>query len=256
MATPTQHAVYVYGIVPSDVTFEEEPTGVGSPPSPVRLVRHRDVAALISDVDVSGPLGTPEDLLIHEELLDASAAAAPVLPMRFGAVVANEDVVIAELIEPHYEEFAKALRELEGCQEFIVKGRYVEGTILQEILTEDPRAADLAAQTRDTDPMTNRDEQIELGEVINERLADKRAQDTRVLDDALADCASASVIRPPTDEFDAVHSAFLVKASDSDQLVCAVQELADDWDGRAELRIVGPVAAYDFVGTPQPTEEG
>ncbi len=256
MATPTQQAIYVYGIVPGDVAFEGKPTGVGNPPSPVRLVRYRDIAALVSDVDVSRPLGTPEDLLVHEELLDATAAAAPVLPMKFGAVVANEDTVTAELIEPHYQEFSTALENLDGCQEFIVKGRYVENAILSEILTEDPHAAALAAQTRDTDPVTSRDDQIQLGELINERLAGKRAQDTGVLGDALADRVTASVVRPPTDEFDAVHAAFLTKAGDSDRLVVAVQELADDWHGRVDLRIVGPVAAYDFVTTMGPTPEG
>jgi hypothetical protein len=32
-------------------------------------------------------------------------------------------------------------------------------------------------------------------------------------------------------------------------MVSAAQELAAGWEGRIELRIVGPVAAYDFVGT-------
>ena len=31
-----------------------------------------------------------------------------------------------------------------------------------------------------------------------------------------------------------------------------VQRLADDWDGRVELRLIGPMAAYDFVGTANP----
>jgi hypothetical protein len=176
--------------------------------------------------------------------------------MRFGAVMENEDVVTTELLEPHYQEFTEALQELEGYQEFIVKGRYVQDAILQEILAEDPQAATLAAQTRDTDPIASRDEQIELGEVINERLADKRAQDTGLLADALADRVSASIVRPPTDEFDAVHAAFLIRGDDSDQLVSAVQEVAADWDGRVELRILGPVAAYDFVGTAGLTPEG
>ena len=153
MATPTQTAVYVYGILPSDVELQEPATGVGDPASPVRLVHYRDIAALISDVDVSRPLGTPEDLLVHEELLDASAAEAPVLPMRFGAVLASEDVVTSELLEANYEEFNAALQQLEGYAEYIVKGRYIQGAILQEILAEDPEARGLAAQTRGSDPV-------------------------------------------------------------------------------------------------------
>ena len=66
---------------------------------------------------------------------------------------------------------------------------------------------------------------------------------------ALARQASTSAVRPAADELEAVHTAFLVKATHVDQLVSAAQQLAAGWQGRIELRIVGPVAAYDFVGT-------
>jgi len=249
MTPETETAVYIYGILPGDVAFQEQPAGLGNPPSPVRLVGYRDIAALVSDVDISAPLGTPDDLLTHEELLDASAAAVPVLPLAFGAVVPNEDAVVTELLEPSYDAFSAALAELEGFQEYIVKGRYVQEAILREILTEDPEAAALAAQTFDADPAASHDGRVQLRELISERLADKRALDTRQLGDALASQASTSAVRPTADELEAVHTAFLVKATDVDQMVSAAHELAAGWEGRVELRIVGPVAAYDFAGT-------
>jgi hypothetical protein len=262
MATPTEAAVYVYGILPGDVALEEPTTGVGDPPMPVRLVRYRDIAALISDVDVTRPLGTPEDLLVHEALLDASAADAPVLPMRFGSLVANEDIVTSELLAPHYDEFAAALQRLEGYAEYIIRGRYVQDAIVREILAEDPEAAALTAQALaegeglGEEQIALRDRQVLLGEVIGERLSDKRAQDTRRLGEELAGWMSASVVRPPADEFEAVHTAFLIKADASDRLLDAVQRLSADWDGRVELRVLGPVAAYDFVGTTGPAAAG
>jgi hypothetical protein len=67
-------AVYVYGILPGNVELEPEVTGAGDPPSPVRVVCYRDIAALVSDIDASKPPGRPEDLLAHEALLDAMAA--------------------------------------------------------------------------------------------------------------------------------------------------------------------------------------
>jgi len=256
MATPAEAAVYVYGILPGDVALEEPAGGVGDPPMPVRLVRYRDIAALVSDVDVSRPLGTPEDLLVHERLLDASAADAPVLPMRFGSVVANEDVVTSELLAPHYEEFAAALQRLEGYAEYIIRGRYVQDAILQEILAEDPEAASLTAQPQGEDQIALRDRQVLLGEIIGERICDKRAQDTRRLGEELAGQVSASVVRPPADEFEAVHTAFLIKADAADQLLGAVERLTADWDGRVDLRVFGPVAAYDFVGATGPAAAG
>ncbi len=247
MTAQIETAIYIYGILPGDVAFQEQPAGLGNPPSPVRLVRYRDIAALVSDVDVSNPLGTADDLVTHEELLDASAAAVPILPLRFGAVVADEDAVAAQLLKPYYDEFSAALAELEGFQEYIVKGRYVQEAILSEILAEDLEAATLAVQAGDADPAASREGQIQLRELVSERLADKRALDMQQLGDALASRVSTSVGRPSADELEAVHAAFLVKATDVDQMVSAAQELAAGWAGRIELAIIGPVAAYDFV---------
>jgi len=253
MTTQTDTGIYIYGILPGDVELEET-TGVGDPPSPVRLVKFRDIAALISDVDVAKPLGTPQDLMAHEDLLDASAAEVPVLPMKFGAVVANEDAVTAEFLEPHYDGFRAALEQLEGLAEYVVKGRYVEQAILAEILAENPAAADLAAQATSAgaDLMASREQQIQLGELIGQAVEAKREQDTQVLGDALAGQVSASVVRPPSHELDAVHAAFLIEADAAQRLQQALTKLAADWDGRVELQLIGPLAAYDFVGMSAP----
>jgi hypothetical protein len=90
---------------------------------------------------------------------------------------------------------------------------------------------------------------MQLGEIISNAVEVKRQQDTRTLGDAVDGIAAASVVRPPSHELDAVHIALLVESSAADDLEQAVQRLADDWNGRIELRLIGPMAAYDFVGT-------
>jgi hypothetical protein len=55
-------AVYVYGIVPADVEPEPHAAGIGDPPSDVAVVRHGEIAALISEITLDRPLGTPDDL--------------------------------------------------------------------------------------------------------------------------------------------------------------------------------------------------
>lgn len=32
----------------------------------------------------------------------------------------------------------------------------------------------------------------------------------------------------------------------------AIEDLARGWDGRIEVRLLGPMAAYDFIATPVP----
>jgi hypothetical protein len=240
---------YVYGILPGDVELNSEMRGIGDPPHNVRLVHSADLAALVSEVNLSAPLGSPEDLQMHMEILDSSATGAPVLPLRFGAVVMSEDAVIEELLEPHHDEFTAALEELEGSAEYVVKGRYVESAILAEILSEDPAAAELADQIRGTDADATRDQRIRLGEVINDSVAAKRAEDTRTFIDAVKDLCKATSIREPSHELDAVYVAVLIPESRVAGLERAVADLAEDqWKGRVELRILGPMAAYDFAG--------
>lgn len=251
-AQDMQTVVYVYGILPGDVEVEPGTAGVGDPPSEVRVVRHRDLAALVSDIDPDQPLGRPEDLVAHEELLDSSAGDVPVLPLRFGAVVADDDAVAEELLGAHYDEFSAALQQLEGYAEYVVRGRYVEDTVLREILAEDPEAARLGDQIKGADPDVTREARMQLGEVISNAVEAKRRQDTQALGDAVDGHVAASVVRPPTHELDAVYTALLVESSAVENVEQAVQRLAEDWDGRVELRLIGPIAAYDFTGTSSP----
>jgi hypothetical protein len=251
----TQQAVYVYGILPGDIELEPGTTGVGDPPGEVRVVRNGDLAALVSDVDLDKPLGRPDDLYAHEELLDAIAGDVPVLPLRFGAVVSSDEAVADELLGAHNDEFASALEQLEGHAEYVVRGRYVEDAILREVLEEDPRAGELRDQLKGADEDATRDLRMQLGEIVSNAIEAKREQDARALGDAVADHVAASVTRSPTDDLDAVHAGFLVDLDAARGLEKAVDRLARNWDGRIELQLRGPLAAYDFVGTTTPAQE-
>jgi Gas vesicle synthesis protein GvpL/GvpF len=244
---------YVYGILPGDVELTEEIKGVGD--RQVTLVHDGELAALVSEVELLGPLGTAEDLRAHKEILDSVAAGAPVLPLRFGAVVASEDAVVSELLEPYRDEFAAALGELEGRTQYVIKGQYAESAILEEILSEDSEAAQLREQIRGQDADATREERIRLGEIIGNAVAAKREEDTQQLLSAVEDHAVASVVRDPTDELEAVNVAFLVDEDKADELEQEADDLGADWEGRVELRILGPMAPYDFVGSAQESQD-
>lgn len=249
-------AVYVYGIVPGDAEAAPGTPGVGDPPGEVRLVRHRDLAAMVSDVSSDKPLGRPEDLVAHEELLDAAVESVPVLPLRFGAVVTDDEAVSRELLTEHYEEFVDALKNLEGRAEYVVKGRYSEDAILREVLEGNEEAAALRDQIKGTDEDATRDQRIRLGEIISSAVSEHRERDTRTVGDAADGHVEASLVRDPTHELDAVHTAFLVETGKMSGLERALDKLSREWEGRIELRVLGPLAAYDFVGAAPPAPEG
>jgi hypothetical protein len=210
-----QQGIFVYGILPADIEVAAGTPGIGKHPGLLRDVRCDGLAALISEVDTSGQLGSPDDLRAHREILDATAAEVPVLPLRFGTVLASEDAVVKDLLAAHHDEFTAALDQLEGRTEFQVKGRYVKDAV----------HGDATAS---------------------------REEDARALRRAMEGLCVASVGREPAHELDAVHVAFLVPVGQEPEVERVIEDLAREWEGRIDVQLLGPMAAYDFAGAAQP----
>jgi hypothetical protein len=162
--------------------------------------------------------------------------------------VTDDKAVAKELLEANHDEFAAALRQLEGRVEYIIRGQYIEQAILNEILSEDSKAARLRDRIRGADPDATRELRIQLGEIVNNTVANKRQADTRLLVSAMKDHCVLNAVRVATNELDAVYVAFLIEADQADELERVVRDFSDRWQGRVELHVRGPMAPYDFVG--------
>ena len=247
-----QRGIYVYGILPGDIEVTEDTPGVGEHPGLLRDIRFDGLAALISDVDMSGRQGSPEDLNTYREILDATAAEVPVVPLRFGTILTSEDAVAEELLAARHDEFTAALEQLEGRAEFQVKGRYAKDAVLEKVLSQNKRAARLCDTVEGMNPDAAQNARIELDQLINEAVTAWRDQDKRALRHAMEGVCAASVTRQPAGELDAVNVAFLVDAGQEREVDRVIEALAREWEGRIDLQLLGPMAAYDFTGTPQP----
>lgn len=237
---------YIYGILRSDVEVAEGATGLGSLGSPLELVRAGDLAALISEVDVEA-LGKPEDIIAHQQLLDDVASTVPVLPFRFGAVVADRDAIRSELLLPYQDQFADALENLAGSVQYLVRARYLEGPILREVMDDMPDLAHMQREIRELPDEASLELRIELGGIIGTAIESRRCDDTRYLVDEVAPCCVAVVERDPTHPLDAAIVALLVDGSEEEHALKVVRRVADEWAGRVEVRLHGPLAPYDFV---------
>jgi Gas vesicle synthesis protein GvpL/GvpF/Lsr2 len=243
--------IYVYGILPADIEVAADIPGVGEYPGLLRDVRFDGLAALISEVDLSRRLGSPADLRTYREILDATAAEVPILPLRFGTVLTSEEAVAEELLAARHDEFTAVLDRLEGRVEFQVKGRYVRDAIQDQVMSENKRAARLRDAIQGQDPDAARNARIELDQLIKEAVAAGREGDTRTLRQAMEGVCVASVAREPAHELDAFHVAFLVAVDAEGEVDRIIEDLAREWEGRIAVRLLGPMAAYDFAGTAQ-----
>ncbi|MBI2863124.1 MAG: GvpL/GvpF family gas vesicle protein [Chloroflexi bacterium] len=90
-------ACYVYGIQSVECS---PPSGLaGFAGSPVIAIRCRALIAAASLVDAKGVGPTPENLLLHEEVVEALQLAGPLLPARFGTVLPSDEAVVEALAE-------------------------------------------------------------------------------------------------------------------------------------------------------------
>ena len=62
---------------------------------------------------------------------------------------------------------------------------------------------------------------------------------------------SRCIAQEPTHELDAVHVAFLVAVDQEPKVERVIDDLAREWEGRIDVQLLGPMAAYDFGGTAQ-----
>jgi hypothetical protein len=250
MDTP-QSGYLVYGVVPGDVEETGDARGLGD--AAVTVVTHGRVGALVSEVALDRPLGTPDDLVAYQRLLDSTATAVPVLPMRFGAVMTDIDAVEG-LLADQQDRYADLLERIDGHAEFVVRARYVMESVLPEILEGNEEAGALRDQIRAQPEELTGNARLRLGEIVYRTIEAERERDTRrlveVLGDTVVDCREL----PPTHDEDAAHLAVMVRIAHRDEFERALRKLTDDeWRGWATVRLLGPLAPYDFV---QASENG
>ena len=240
---------YVYGIVRAGERIPDGLVGVrgADGEGELGLVTHERIAAVVSDVPTDKALGTRKDLMAHEQVLNAIAGHTAILPMRFGGVVADDDAVADELLSQHEPYFAWALDQVEGKAQFSLRGTYVEEALMSRIVASDPEIRRLSESIRGVDEDASYYDRIKLGESISKAMEGIRQYDTDEVLDTLAPYVVATSAQEAGGDYGAVHVAILVRSDHRSDFERVVDELGDRWEGRVELRLVGPVAPFDFV---------
>jgi Gas vesicle synthesis protein GvpL/GvpF/Lsr2 len=119
-----------------------------------------------------------------------------------------------------------------------------KGSVADELLA--PRHDEFATAL---EQLEGRAQFIVKGRYVEEALTAGREEDTRALQQAMKAISVDSVVREPAHEREAVHVAFLVDVDEEPEVERVIEDLAGEWDGRIEVRLLGPMAAYDFVMT-------
>jgi len=239
--------LFVYAVVPAGRALPDDVTGVDG--SPLSVVDHGHIAAVVGVTSLDRPPGRRADLTAYSSVLEALLPGGPVAPLRFGCVVPDRDVLVREVLAPRESELARLLEELEGRVQYNLRVTFEEAAVLAEIVSADARIRDLRERTRDLPDDVAVGDRIRLGELVAHAWEHwARLDADRILDELLPMVAEHRLRREPGPQV-VLDVALLVDGSRSQEVEDRLEHMAADSVDRLRFRLVGPVAAYDFVGS-------
>jgi hypothetical protein len=237
--------LFVYGVIGAAARL---PTGlVGLDEAPLSKVAHGRVAAVVTPIAVERPPGRRVDLLNYSGTLDVLAEHVTVIPVQFGSVLAGDQDLIESLLEPREAELVAMLEELEDRAQFTFQARYLESVVLSEVVTANPEIKELRRRTRDLPDDVAYGDRIRLGELVARAIDQKRGVDTALLLDAIVPLTVAHTIRPVSGLERLLEMSVLVENDRQPEFERALETLAEGVHERLRLRLMGPMAPYDFV---------
>ena len=234
----------VYGIVPAETPLDGAPPGIAG--APVRRVAAGGLAALVSAVGDDELRATRRDLLSHSAVLEHAVAAGPVLPLRFGTVLRDEDAVVEELLQPRRDELAALLERFERLVELRVKAFYVEEEVLKQIVRSDPAIARLREATQGVPDAAAYPQRVRLGEAVAHALDARRQHDAESILARLRPLAEDVVVEESEAAL-ALTASFLVDRGRVAAFDEAMDELARNHEGLITFKYLGPLPPHSFV---------
>jgi hypothetical protein len=239
-ATVTEAPAYVYGVTWADAARSSTE---GVLETSVRVLEHGELAALVSELPSADIRARRRDLLRHADVLQQAFERRAILPLGFGTVFASSEDVVAELLEPRYEELVALLQSLDGLVELTLRALYDEAGVLAAVVRDEPRIAALRGSSNPAD-------QVALGEAVAHALADRRARDADEIVASLSSLAREVEVEERVAEFEVVRAAFLVDRSAVEDVEAHAEELAQRHDGLIRYKLTGPLPPHHFVSEP------
>jgi hypothetical protein len=213
----------------------------------IRIVRHQDIAAVVSDSHERRYAVSRRHLLAHERVIEEALDRSDVLPMRLGLVARDDGEVQKILLDRQYSALKRELDRVHDRVELGLKVSWIEERLFREISDEYP---DCRAMTDETF-----DERMRRGERVAQAKAEKQEREAEAILSELQPVATEVVENEPVSEMMLLNAAFLVDRARLPKFDERVRKLGDREAGRLSFSYVGPLPPYNFVDASLTSED-
>lgn len=241
----TEKGKYIYCIIQCDGEREFAVNGIDG--ERVYTINEGDLAAVVSDLSTSKYSITPGNIRAHELVIEEVMKDFTVLPMGFSYVAKDAQQIKERVLKAKFDRLHRLLSEMDNKVELGVKALWQEERIYAEIADSNPRIRRLRRKIANKPPDTTREEQTELGRLVQAALSKRREREAKEMLTPLESLAvdkRLNKIMSPTMIFNA---SFLVNKDREPEFDKAVNELDERYGGEIKFIYAGPLPPYDFV---------
>jgi hypothetical protein len=235
-------ALHVYGVAAAAAQLPGSLRGRQE--APIRLVVHRDLAAVVRDIDAEARV-RGDDLLAHARVLESLIEGSTVLPMRFGVIVETDEEVALNILEAGEGGLTAMLDSFDGLVQLTVKAYHDQHRALKHLLRERPELRELRDQAAAGPPSYL--SQLRLGEAVALGLDVLASDDATMVYEQLIGLAERVVLGDVTAKNQVLDAALLVQRGARARTDEGIARLGRALPDRLRLRYIGPLPPYSFV---------
>ena len=239
---------YLYAIIREHRPREFGRIGIGDRNDEVYTVRHKDLTCVVSNSPFRKYPVNRENCLAHQKVLEKLMEEYTVLPVRYGVIAENLDLVSEKLLKEYYEMLDEQLDGMKGKTELGLKVMWKEmPAVYQELVAENEELRKFRDAIRET---ATQDQRMELGKMVEVALQVKKESEQEMILTPLKKLASDSKDNFLMGEWMVINSVFLVDKSKMEEFDRKVNQLVEKHSCRSKFKYFGPVPPYNFVNVP------
>ena len=243
--------IYLYAIAGDRSPMDLGECGLPAEhPTRVIVVPGNGVSAVVSKYRGPAVADLPRPSLLrslaaHQRVGERAMAKYPILPVKFGTILASLEEVQAAL-EGWQEKLSAALSELGDAKEIEVVATWDLQRTFAEIACQ-PEIAALAAATAGRPAEETLASRIEIGRLVKESLERRREEYRERIVGELSRRARDVQVNPILADQMVANVALLVERAGLDALYDQVSRLDEGFEGRLNFRCIGPLPPHSFA---------
>ncbi|MBF2077745.1 MAG: GvpL/GvpF family gas vesicle protein [Synechococcales cyanobacterium T60_A2020_003] len=239
------NGLYLYGIFPTPGPTHLEIEGLDK--QPVKSHQLDQFVFLYSDAQQDRYLASRRNLLGHERVLEHAMEHGfhTLLPLQFGLIIDDWDMVREQLITPQGEKLSTLLHHLEGQREVGVKLFWETEKELEALMAENDTLR--AERDRLEGRTLSMDEIVRIGQAIEQAMEDRKDAIIQTFQTTLNPLATKVVENDPLTETMIYNAAYLISWDAESAFSEKVEHLDHHFENRLRIRYNNFTAPFNFA---------